>query len=568
MQSSAESAVSCASKSRGVPPHFVVAIPTNNSFTSQWHKWVYKKVSKHFKRNKERIPDTVQYVFHRLLSKDAVGRWFFKHLTHELVDRTEAERILGGVKLTFVSQVTPVLGRRNDDNSLWCVKDLLTYAKFDYERYYYSIQKHTVDSSKVLRLLGYGSMNDTGQWVCNPSDVAVLESMYRQGRLRPAELTEHACTERYDAIPSAVPHDGFCLHDECKDRTSHHTVSMGFCNRHSKHRICIENGCGRKHFSRGYCNAHYSKFKSDKCLACDHGRKLLADRGLSLTHRWDSPESVSSALKLRWNDSQLKDFLRDWRRQNMVKSTPRHILRPVAGQGIDAGLLRYMEMIIDNAVVNDFKTITRSDDIESMVFNNGQSPELPNTETTGWESSKTEGNDVPERVVCDTTALASFRDFENRYDARRLASDSGLDADELRAVANIDIAEQSIREFADESGRSVQQIHKIRNAALAKMRALDEDDCLSDREIAVVAKKVCDRYEVSFSEMMGPAVIGRPVLARTDFFSGLHSAGMPATTISSRFSTSVERVIAAINRAARRAPAAVETSLSLSLSAE
>lgn len=548
-----------ASASASFPTHYVVAIPTNNSFTSQWHNWVHGKVSRHFKRNKERVPDSVQKVFVRILSKDMIGRWFFKHLTAELVDRTEAERILGGVKLAFVSQVKPVHGNRGDANSLWRVSDLLSYARFDYERYYYSIQNHTIDSEKVLRLLGYGSVGPDGQWTCNPSDVAVLESLYRQGRLRPSELTEHACTERYQAAAGSTPHSGFCKHEGCAGRTAPHPIVLGFCNRHSSFRVCSEPGCGKKHFSRGFCNAHYSKFKASKCLACDHGRKLLADRGLSLTHRWDSPESIKAAMKLRWNDSQLKGFLRDWRRQNTVRSTPRHIMRPTPNTGIDAGLLRYAEMIIDNAVVNDFKTITRADDVERMVFNNGQSPEFSDNETVGWEGgSKSDGDEAPERVPCDSSALAAFRDFESRYDAARLAEAADLSDDEIEAISAIDVADQAVRDVADGSGRSVQQVHKVRAAALAKMRAAEDEHPVSDRDVAAVAARVCEEYEVSFSEIVGPASFGRPVLARTAFFGALHRGGMSVVDIASRFSTPVDRVIAAVRRSTRTSPARVE----------
>ena len=264
----------CASLSaHGSPivPHFMVAIPTSGSFVQQWDKWIWKTAAKHFVRDHDRIPDAAGEAILRLLAKDTIGRWFYKHETSGLVDRPEAERMLGGAKIMFISQLSPVEGRRGDPNSLWKISDILAYAKFDYERFYYSIQKHTIDSTKMLRLLGYGSMGPNGKWQVTPKDVSILESLYRQGRLKPAELTEHECTATFEPRRST---DG----------------------------NCVEPGCGKKHFSRGYCNVHYGRFRKTKCAGCDHGRKLLASRGLSLTHRWGSAGSFQAALKLRWND--------------------------------------------------------------------------------------------------------------------------------------------------------------------------------------------------------------------------------------------------------------------------
>ncbi|KKK68301.1 hypothetical protein LCGC14_2945450, partial [marine sediment metagenome] len=43
-----------------------VNIPTNQFFLDKWHWWIHKKVSRHFKRDKERIFDTAQNVRLRL----------------------------------------------------------------------------------------------------------------------------------------------------------------------------------------------------------------------------------------------------------------------------------------------------------------------------------------------------------------------------------------------------------------------------------------------------------------------------------------------------------------------
>ena len=90
-----------------------VAIPTNESFLIQWNTWIYSKVSKRFKRDRERILDTVQNVRLRLIQKDFIGRWFFKHLTNDIVDLIQAERILGGSKIAYISKI-PCLDLIND----------------------------------------------------------------------------------------------------------------------------------------------------------------------------------------------------------------------------------------------------------------------------------------------------------------------------------------------------------------------------------------------------------------------------------------------------------------------
>jgi len=132
-----------------------VIIPTNQSFLRDWYSWTHGRVSRHFKRNKERVIDTAQNVRLRLLSKDFIGRWFFKHLTEDLITREQAEKILGGIRIAFAGSIHPVVGDRSDPESLWRVSDILQFAKFNYDRYYYSIQNHTIDSDRMIRLLGY-----------------------------------------------------------------------------------------------------------------------------------------------------------------------------------------------------------------------------------------------------------------------------------------------------------------------------------------------------------------------------------------------------------------------------
>lgn len=356
----------------------IVPIPTNQSFLKDQHQWIYSKVAKSFKRNRERIPDTVQNVCLRLLDKDFIGRWFFKHLVNpawnrernnkiteevmddqgwrpgpirdELVDRTQAERMLGGAKITYIGSLYPVQGQRSSSDSLWSVCDLLAYAKFDYDRFYYSVQGHTIDSDKVLRLLGYPE-----------GSYSSLASLYRQGRLRPAELTEHTCSGK-------------------------------------------------------------------KCPACERGKASLKARKVSLAHRWTDPDVQDEVRKLRWNDSQLKPLLRKWRGENTIATTPLYVVRS-SNFSVQAGLYKYAEIIIRNEVTNGFKRMARTDDVSKTVFKNGTpsqfageegdvflSPLRPNSETVTWKS---EGEDEPpRRVFLDPNAEANFIGVEAHNDVQ------------------------------------------------------------------------------------------------------------------------------------------------------
>ena len=119
-----------------------VLVPTDVEFINGWHNWIYGEVSKQYKRNKDRIIDTVQVVSIRLLAKNFIGRWFYKHLTDDLVDREQATKILGGSAFIFSSaksQIQAVRGHRvrsadtalvARDTSLWRIADLLKYARF------------------------------------------------------------------------------------------------------------------------------------------------------------------------------------------------------------------------------------------------------------------------------------------------------------------------------------------------------------------------------------------------------------------------------------------------------
>lgn len=469
----------------------IVPIPTNQSFLKDQHQWIYSKVAQSFKRNRERIPDTVQNVCLRLLDKDFIGRWFFKHLANpewnrlnpdkpprdELVDRTQAEIILGGAKITFIGTLYPVEGRRSDPNSLWSVCDLLEYARFDYDRFYYSIQGHTIDSDKFLRLLGYpeGAYNS-------------LASLYRQGRIRPSELTEHNCTGK-------------------------------------------------------------------DCEFCARGRESLKARKLSLAHKWTSPEVLEEVQKLRWNDCQLAPFLRKWR-GNMVETTPSYIMRN-SNFSVQAGLYKYAEILIRNAVTNDFKGMARTDDVSKTVFKNGTpaqfagdspdddgfiSPLKPDSETVTWKS---EGDDEPpRRTFLDPYAQAQFDTIEATNDVESLVNGADLTEEERSAIVAVDLMEMTVRQYSEQIGKPVQRIHRVRSSAIKKLRGKSPEP----DKVEALVDSVCGQFDCSRDELFSLSRFGRSVLARTRLFSTLHDAGMSIDHMKVYFSYPEERIVAAINR--------------------
>lgn len=449
-----------------------VSIPTDQEFLQQWHRWVDGKVRKHFKHNKERAEDTAQNVRLRLLKKNFIGRWFFKHLSEELVDKRQAEKMIGvgEGKLTFISSIKPVLGERKNQDSLWRISDLFEYASFDFDSYFYSPQDHTIDSDKVLELIGYPK-----------GEYGILESLYRQGRLRPSELTEHLCS--------------------------------------------------------------YNK----NCPECASGRAALKKKGVSLVHRWSDPSLAGVVSKLRWNDSQLVPLLRNWNKRNRIFCVPRHIIRPVERNGkphgIDAGLLKYAAILIRNEVINDFKRMSRTDDLARGIFNDGKSSELMNSEVVAYESSGEDGDDM-QQVLKDTGAQDKFSDFEHNSDIISLLEERSLTEEERDVIVQVDLMERTIREYAEAVGKPVPRVHRIRNLALSKLG----ENKFTGEAMLYYIDQVCEKYSCSQEELFGKSLFGPCVRARTELFSTLHKKGMSVESISDELDQSVERVKAALAR--------------------
>lgn len=508
-----------------------VKIPTNNEFLEQYHQWIFKKVANEFKRDKNRIQDTVQNVRTRLLQKDFIGRWFFKHLTHEFVSRLEAERMLGGnIQLKFVSTIDPVVGKRSEPDSLWRISDILKYAKFDHERYYYSIQNHTIGSDTVLRLLGYLHLSDpdpdgkikdiSGNRVgFRPEAYNTLKSLYKQGRIRPAEFTQHQCCEKTTKISPIVGPDGTIL--------------------------CSVHGCGKRHWARGFCTKHYDNQRSGTaCPICEKGRESLRLKGVSLADNW-TKNSVAAA-DLRWLDSQLLPFLRNWRNQNLVSVVPRKIVRPAdfvsPYQGVEAGLLKYAWIMIKNEVINDFKRMRRTDDTSYIQFNNGVSPDSENIGEVVWELDDNGDKHV---IIKDLDALDAFNSKEAEVDIKAMLARANLTEEEHEAIMIMDLEQASVREYAEQIGASLSHANKIRNSALEKLRNANISYAVIDDMMEIACKK----YGCAKKDLLGSSRVGPCVPARSEFFYGLYKLGLSIDEIVVKTGSSKDRVTLSINRA-------------------
>jgi hypothetical protein len=291
------------------------------------------------------------------------------------------------------------------------------------------------------------------------------------------------------------------------------------------------------------------------CPECEHGREILRNRGLSLAERWDRPEIRSVVQKLRWNDTQLKPYLRTWRRQNLVKAVPDYIMRTNPKIGIDAGLLKYAEMIIDHEVVNNFKRISRSDDLSIMILKNPLSPEYGDDEIIAYdfEDKNRDMNDFNsiQSVVRDSHALVKYSQVEGMNDVQRLIDSADLTAEEMDVIESIDLDDVSVRQFSEEHDIPIPRVHRILQSGHRKLLAKDFPQSATDG----IAERIARKHQCTVSDITGPKMFGACVVARTELFSTLFDMGVPITGIASRFSTTEDRVSAAINRSIRQANA-------------
>ncbi len=502
-----------------------VAIPDDRAFLKQWFNWVRGKVRKRFKRDHDRIPDTTQRVCARLLQKEFTARWFFKHLRDDLVTRTEAERMLGhgyqyptprtkkgrlvthrSVQLVFVNpeSIRPAVGLATDPSSLWRVSDVLAFGKFDFERYFYSTQNHTIDSDKMLRLLGHG-----------PEEYWKLQSLWRQDRILPSELTEHECPRGRPSL----------------DNAGGNKAAPKTCPECARGLALLR--------SKGISLA-----KSDQCPSWKHPDEKVQELNPALT-----PAMIEHIRKMRWNDSQLLGtdggFLRRWQEKNEIYFQPRYIMRPPKedGQphGIDAGLLKYADRIVENEVINDFKHLSRTDDMSRMVYNNGVSPETSDSDMVAYDTDSEEGS---QRIVCDSDAAVDFRTVEHRSDIASLLGEAELSAEESDVIEAVSLMDITVRDYARKTGSPVHHVHRLHSSALRKLRSALIGSAQANR----IMGEVCERHDCSRDQVLGSSLVGVAVRARADLFATLYAAGMSEEDMSSHFCYPRDKVSAAIVR--------------------
>jgi DNA-directed RNA polymerase specialized sigma24 family protein len=211
-------------------------------------------------------------------------------------------------------------------------------------------------------------------------------------------------------------------------------------------------------------------------------------------------------------------------------------------KGIDAGLLKYASIIIENETRNDFKRMGRTEDLQFAVFNNAVSPDNYD-EVIAYEGESENGK-PRKRILRDSNSMDGYEAVECKSDVSSLLDKTDLSDEEREVLLSVDLMEMTIRQYAESKGHPVQRVHRIRSAALRKLRG----GCLEDSIIQHCLNDVCDKYQCHPQDLFGSALLGAPVLARTDLFSSLFDRGMTITAISEYFSCSEEKIVAAINR--------------------
>jgi DNA-directed RNA polymerase specialized sigma24 family protein len=215
-------------------------------------------------------------------------------------------------------------------------------------------------------------------------------------------------------------------------------------------------------------------------------------------------------------------------------------------QGIDAGLLKYAEMVIDNEVVNDFKRMSRAEDLSITVLNGGQSPEYGNHETVAWDSDDKEREDSSsiQPVIRDVGSMNQYVQAERWHDVQRLVEAANLTDEELNVIKFVDLEDMSVRQYSDKHNVTVARVHRILSSAHHKLSAQDLPLSVTDE----LAFRTASKYGCSTMDIEGSKLFGTCVAARTELFSKLFDMGMTISWISARFSISEDRVSAAINR--------------------
>jgi len=136
---------------------------------------------------------------------------------------------------------------------------------------------------------------------------------------------------------------------------------------------------------------------------------------------------------------------------------------------IERGLLAYAAKVINNEVINDFKRLSRTDDLPWVVLNDGVSPEISNADTVAYEAG--EGEEI-QQVIQDPGALADYGGTECQSDIVALLSRTNLTKMELQTVVGIDLQEKTAREVSKELGKSVQRVRQTHGEAIRKMKIM------------------------------------------------------------------------------------------------
>ena len=137
---------------------------------------------------------------------------------------------------------------------------------------------------------------------------------------------------------------------------------------------------------------------------------------------------------------------------------------------IDAGLLRYANMVVDHDVFNHFKSMIKTDDISYVVLDVKSDPDSASFEKVYVENDETDSNKT--QVFIDHNASNQFHESELRNDVYALINKANLSEIEKEIIKIVDLQETSISDVSARMSMSPARINRIRTNALSKLREL------------------------------------------------------------------------------------------------
>jgi len=116
--------------------------------------------------------------------------------------------------------------------------------------------------------------------------------------------------------------------------------------------------------------------------------------------------------------------------------------------------------VIDNDVINNFKSISRNEDSENR-------PE--SGDSIVWTFDESTGDLDP--IFIDESSSYTSK-FEDHRDLSSIIQLAGLTDEEMDVIFSADLDERSTKDLAEERKMPISKINKIRASAINKMREI------------------------------------------------------------------------------------------------